>query len=121
MKLFDLKLTLARGFLNLSMYHYAWEELEKLSPEATAHPAVLLMKLDIQLALHRWEDAAALGAKCCRDWRTYDEFFLRTASALMHVNDHAKALELLKSGPPELSQRDEYHYAVARCAARGVH
>jgi predicted Zn-dependent protease len=108
----------AEGFLELGLHHEAWEELEKLPDAARAHPDVLLLRLDILLGMERWQDAVTLGAGCCMNWRTHDVFFLRTADALMHLRDWGNALVLLKSAPESLHVKPEYHFAIARCAAR---
>ena len=108
----------AEGFLELGLHLEAWEELERLPDAARAHPDVLLLRMDILLGMERWQDAVTLGAGCCMNWRTHDVFFLRTAGALMHLRDYENALVLLKSAPGSLHAKPEYHYAIARCAAR---
>lgn len=107
----------AEGFLEIGQHREAWEELEKLPDAARAHPDVLLLRMDILLAMERWEDAVVLGAGCCMNWRTHDAFFLRTADALMHLKDDENALVVLKSAPESLQAKPEFHYAIAKCAA----
>jgi predicted Zn-dependent protease len=117
----DEHLQRAEGFLELGLHHEAWEELEKLEPAARAHPDVLSLRLDILLALERWEEAIALGTGCCRKWQTHDGFFLRTADALMRLADYEKATALLRSAQETLRSQAEYHYMIARAAAlRGL-
>jgi len=115
---FSMLLDPARGYFELGLYEDAWKELDKLEPKATAHPETLLLRLDILLALHRWEDAIALGAGCCQSWRKYDDFFLKTASALIGFGDWHNAYGLLKNAPKSLHASPEYHFTLARCASR---
>jgi len=115
----DVLLDPARGYFELGLYEDAWMELDKLAPKETAHPQALLLRLEILLALHRWEDAIAMGVGCCKQWRKYDGFLLKTASAMMSYGDWHHAYGLLKNGPESLHELPEYHYTIARCASRG--
>jgi predicted Zn-dependent protease len=110
--------TQAEGFFELGLFHDAWEELDKLETETKSQPGVLRLRLEILIGLGRWDDAVALGVGCCRNWRDHPEFFIKTAAALMRLDEHAKAMDLLKHGPPALHEDAEYHYALARCASQ---
>jgi len=108
----------AQGYFELGLFNDAWEELDKLEPKAKAHPDVLLLRLDILLALSRWEDVVTMGIGCCSTWCDFDGFFLKTARALIHLNDFGHAYNLLKNAPESLHALPEYHHEVARCAAK---
>jgi len=51
-------------------------------------------------------------------WPASGDFFLKTASALMELNDHEKAKELLLAGPSSLTKKAVYWYDLARCQCR---
>ena len=108
----------AEGLLELGLFTDAWEELDGMEPSEKAHPEVLLLRLDVLLGLSRWDDAAALGTGCCRDWGSFDRFFLKTAKALRNLDQHDKAFEILRYAPTSLHRDPEYHYAMACCACR---
>jgi predicted Zn-dependent protease len=108
----------AQGFHDLGMFNDAWAALDDLSPEQKAHPQVMLLRLDILLALHRFEDAVVLGTGACRQWPLIDGFFLKTASTLIDLADHERARSLLLTGAPSLQQKAVYWYGLARCHGR---
>ena len=108
----------ARGYFELGLFEDAWMELDKLEPKVTQHPETLLLRLDILLALERWEDAIAMGTGCCQKWHDYDSFFMKTATALISFGDWHNSYGLLKNAPETLLKSPEYHYTVARCASR---
>jgi len=108
----------AQGYFDLGLFHDAWEALDELEPTVRAHPKTLSLRLDILYALGRWEDAAALGAGCCRNWSNYEDFFVKTSSALIRLKDHKNARELLLGAPERMRSLPDYHYILARCEAR---
>ena len=108
----------AHGFHELGMHNDAWAALDNLPPEDKAHPLVVLLRLDILLALERWDDAVALGTGACRQWPIIDGFFLKTTTALMELNEHQKAMHLLLAGPESLHQKAGYWYDLACCQCR---
>jgi hypothetical protein len=54
----------------------------------------------------------------CRIWPQKEDFFLKTAAALMILDDHEKAKALLWAAPLSLRSRAAYWYDLARCQAR---
>jgi predicted Zn-dependent protease len=114
----ETELNPARGYFELGLFEDAWAELDKLEPKATAHPETLLLRLDILLALERWEEAVSVGIGCCQKWRNYDSFFMKTATALISFGDWYHSYGLLKNAPETLLKSPEYHYTLARCASR---
>jgi len=114
----EILLNPVRGYFELGLFEDAWTELDKLEPKATAHPETLLLRLDILLALGRWEDAIAMGIGGCQKWSDYDSFFLKTASALISFGDWQNSYGLLRNAPETLLKSAEYHYTLARCASR---
>ena len=117
MKRFGSSYQLAEGYYELGLYVDAWEQLDKLPVEDLAEADILSFRLTLLLALNRWDDAIALGVGCCRAFPTREEFFLRTADALVRLADYEKATALLKRAPESLSAQAEYHYMLARCAS----
>jgi predicted Zn-dependent protease len=113
MNRFGASFELAEGFYELGLYVDAWEELDKLPVEVQADPDILSFRLNVLLALNRWDDAVALGAGCCRAFPSRDEFILRTADALVRLTDYEKALALLKGAPATLRAQAESHYMLA--------
>jgi hypothetical protein len=83
--------------------------------EGQAGPLVVLLRLDILLALDRWDDAVALGTGACRQWPVIDGFFLKTTTALIELQDYPKAKDLLLVGPESLQQKAVYWYDLACC------
>jgi predicted Zn-dependent protease len=114
----DERMEPAHGFHELGMHEEAWIALDDLSPEDKAHPNVILLRLDILLALHRLDDAVALGTGACRQWPAMDEFFLKTATALIDLSDHGKAKDLLLAGPPSIQRHAVYWYDLACCQCK---
>jgi predicted Zn-dependent protease len=112
------KMEAAHGFHELGLHHDAWTVLDDLSPEEKAHPLVAVLRLDILLALHRYDDAVALGTGACRQWPIIDGFFFKTATSLMDLGDHQKAKDLLLAGPESLPQKAVYWYDLACCQCR---
>jgi predicted Zn-dependent protease len=112
------KMEAAHGFHELGMHVDAWNVLDDMSPEEKAQPLVALLRLDILLAIHRYDDALALGTGACRQWPIIDGFFLKTATALMELSDHQKARDLLLAGPESLQQKAVYWYDLACCQCR---
>jgi predicted Zn-dependent protease len=108
----------AQGFYDLGMLTESWTALDDLPSEDKAHSLVIMLRLDILLALHRLDDAVALGTGACRQWPTGNEFFLKTASALIDLTDHQKAKDLLLAGPSSLQENATYWYDLARCYGR---
>jgi predicted Zn-dependent protease len=108
----------AQGFFDLGMHHEAWASLDELSPKDKGHPLTMALRLDILLALHRYQDAVALGTGACRQWPQKDCFFLGTAFALMTLDDHEKAKALLLAAPCSLHSDAKYWFSLARCQGR---
>lgn len=108
----------AQAFFDLGMFEAAWANLDDLEPSVKAHPETLMFRLEILFAQNRWEDAASLGADYCRVWPKHDDFFPRTANALMILGDYEKALVLLRSAPESFRREPWYHYWVASCMCR---
>ena len=112
------KMVPARGYHELGLHDDAWKVLDDLPPEDKAHPLVVLLRLDILLALERWDDAVALGTGACRQWPVIDGFFLKTTTALIELKDYQKAKDLLLAGPESLQQKAAYWYDLACCQCR---
>jgi predicted Zn-dependent protease len=112
------KMEAAHGFHELGMHDDAWVVLDDMPPEDKAHPLVVLLRLDILLALDRWDDAVALGTGACRQWPVIDGFFFKTVTALLEVYDYQKAKDLLLAGPESLQQKAIYWYDLACCQCR---
>jgi predicted Zn-dependent protease len=112
------KIEAAHGYHELGLHHDAWTVLDDLPPEDKAHPLVVMLRLDILIALDRWDDAVALGTGACRQWPIIDGFFLKTATALMELQDYQKAKLLLLAGPESLHQKAIYWYDLACCQCR---
>ncbi len=108
----------AQGFFDLGLYHEAWAALDELPLPNAAHPLTISLRLDILLALHRLDDAVSLGTGSCRAWPQTGGFFLKTASALMGLNDHLKAKALLLAAPLSVRDNATYWYDLARCQGR---
>ena len=112
------KMEAAHGFHELGLHTDAWTVLDDLPPEDKAHPLVVLLRLEILLALDRWEDAVALGTGACRQWPVIDGFFLKTSTALIELKDYQKAKDLFLAGPESLQQKAIYWYDLACCQCR---
>ena len=112
------KIEAAHGFHELGLHHDAWTVLDDLAPDYKAHPLVVLLRLDILIALDRWDDVVALGTGACRQWPIIDGFFLKTATALIELHDHQKAKLLLVAGPDSLQQKAIYWYDLACCQCK---
>ena len=112
------KMEAAHGYHELGMHIDAWTALDDLPAEDKAHPLVMLLRLDILLGMDRWDDAVALGTGACRQWPVLDGFFLKTATALIELEDHQKAKLLLLAGPESLQQKSLYWYDLACCQCR---
>lgn len=108
----------AQGFYDLGLFNDAWAALDELPVEDAAHSQTIALRLDILLAMDRVDDAIALGTGACRIWPQKEAFFLKTAAALMILDDHDKAKGLLWAAPLSLRSRAEYWYDLARCQAR---
>jgi predicted Zn-dependent protease len=108
----------AHGFFDLGLYNDAWAALDDLLTKDKADPAVISLRLDILLALHRLDDAVALGSGACRQWPSAGHFFAKTAAALIALDDHEKAKALLLAAPSSLKRKAAYWYDLARCQAR---
>ena len=108
----------AQGFYDLGLYHDAWTALDELPVEDAAHSLTISLRLDILMALDRVDDAVALGTGACRLWPQKEDFFLKTAAALMILDDHEKGKTLLWAAPSSLRSRAAYWYDLARCQAR---
>lgn len=109
------KIEAAHGYHELELHVDAWKVLDDLPAEDKAHPLVVLLRLDILLALDRWDDAVALGTGACRQWPVIDGFFLKTTTALLELKDYQKAKDLLLAGPESLQQKAVYWYDLACC------
>ena len=46
----------AHGNHELGMQHDAWTTLDELPPKDKAHPLVMFLRLDILIALERWDE-----------------------------------------------------------------
>jgi hypothetical protein len=60
---FQRKLAAAHGCFKLRMWNEAWAELEKLEPEFSHLPEVIILRVLILSSLERWEDAAMIGER----------------------------------------------------------
>ena len=105
----------AQGFFDLGMPNESWDALDALPVADRAHPFVMLLRLEILIALRRFDDAVALGTGACRQWPRQEGFFLKTVAALIELSDHEKARDLLLAAPSMLRDKAAYWYDLARC------
>jgi predicted Zn-dependent protease len=108
----------AQGFYDLGLYYDAWNALDELPIEDAGHSMTIALRLDILIALDRVADAVALGSGACRIWPQNEAFFCKTAAALIALDDHEKAKNLLWAAPLSLRSRAAYWYDLGRCQAR---
>jgi len=77
-----------------------------------------MLRLDILLALRRFNEAVDLGIGACRQWPTVDGFCTKTAAAVIELDDHDRARGLLLAGPASLLKNASHWYDLARCHGR---
>jgi predicted Zn-dependent protease len=101
------------GYLDLGMFDDANEELESLPKEHKTRPEVLSARLELLMAMKRWEDGALLAQSLSKLWPNYHEFYLRTAFCLHELKRTADARAILLNGPETLKDEAVYHYNLA--------
>jgi predicted Zn-dependent protease len=101
------------GYLDLEMFDEANDELEALPSEYKTRPEVLSARLELLMAMHRWEDGALLAQSLCRLWPDQHEFYIRTAYCLHELKRTVEAKAVLLNGPETLKDEATYHYNLA--------
>jgi predicted Zn-dependent protease len=101
------------GYLDLQMFHEANDELESLPNEYKTRPEVLSARLELLMAMRRWEDGALLAQSLSKLWPDHDEWYIRTAFCLHELKRTADARAVLLNGPETLKDNAVYHYNMA--------
>jgi tetratricopeptide (TPR) repeat protein len=103
----------AEGYAELSMWHFAWEELQGLPLKDQARPEVREAALALLIKQERWLEAIDLGRELCRQCPDLPAAFIHTAFCQHELGRTMEALKTLRSGPNSLQQDGLYHYNCA--------
>jgi hypothetical protein len=101
------------GYLELEMDSDANDFLEELPNELKSHPLVYSARLDLLMAMARWEDGVILGQSLCKNWPKQNDFWFRTAYCQHELKKTAEAKETLLSAPTGLRDAPLYSYNLA--------
>lgn len=101
------------GYLDLQMFDEANSELEALPIEYKTRPEVLSARLELLMAMHRWEEGALLAQSLCHLWPSHPEFYIRTAFCLHEMKRTGDAKAVLLNGPQTLKDEATYYYNLA--------
>jgi len=101
------------GYVDLGMWQEANDELETLPNEFKTRQEVLSARLELLMAMHRWEDGANLAQSLCKLWPNHNEFYVRTAFCLHELKRTVDAKAVLVNGPEQLKDEAVYFYNMA--------
>lgn len=103
----------AEGYAELSLWQFAWEELQGLPARDQTRPEVQEAMLALLIKQDRWEEAILLGKELCRQCPDLPAAFVHTAFCQHELGQTMDALKTLRSGPNSLQQDALYHYNCA--------
>ena len=114
----ELHLEAARGWLGLSDWKAANDELDSITPTMRAHPSVLHTRILVCIAAEKWdlmhETAQALLLKLPLDGLVYTY----AGMALDRLNRTQEAYDLLASGMKRFPNQAQVHYDLACYACK---
>ena len=88
-------LNAATGWLGLGDLVSASNELEQITPEMRAHPAVLLTRCDIYFAAKKWEYLIPITEKIVEQLPKLDQSWIHRSYALHELKRTQEAFDLL--------------------------
>ncbi len=101
------------GYVELGMFTEANEELENVPQDFKTHPVVLHGRVELLIAMKKWDDAVLLGHSLCELWPARHEFWILTAFCLHELKQTQKAKDTLLSAPPDVRETAIYCYNMA--------
>lgn len=93
---FTRHLEACRGYIDLGMYHDAWNELERLPPELRAKVDVIDLRLEIYQALGKWESARVLSESMAKHDPSNPNWWIMWAYSLRREKSIHEAREVLQ-------------------------
>lgn len=100
----------AQGYVELSLFDEARDELSTLPPEMHNRVDVIEITLLCLMGGHRWETALALATKLCQQEPSEPGGFIHAAFCLHELGRTDEAVEILSSGPSTLRTKAVYYY-----------
>lgn len=103
----------AQGYAELEMWEDAWNELDLLAPDERALVPVAMMRLEILVAMKRYESAAILGESLIARGIREKQAYLLCAYSLRRCRSLKAAERVLLSGSDILNDEALWHYNLA--------
>lgn len=103
----------ARGYAELSMYHEANEELDKIDPFLRAAPEVLALRIEIYRGLQKWELMTELARRLTEFEPDNPQWPVSLAYATRRANSIETAKEILLSAETKFSTEAVIKYNLA--------
>ncbi|NNE92168.1 MAG: hypothetical protein HKN23_11020, partial [Verrucomicrobiales bacterium] len=103
----------AEGYLELGMFDEAWEALDELSADWQAEPAVMEMRVMLQMNRENWEDAIEWCDRLCEAAPQSHAGFIHGAYCLHELGRTAEARDKLHNGPSSLQKDPLFFYNLA--------
>ncbi len=108
----------AQGYVELSLYQEAREQLAPLPQSAFERVDVVELSLLCLMGEQRWEEALALTLRLCEMEPAEPGGFIHAAYCLHELGRTAEALDLLARGPAALRTKPVYYYNLGCYHAR---
>lgn len=114
----------SEGWLDLDHPLEATEELENVAPQHRAHPAVLLLRCRIYLAVHKPEHTHVIATTLTEQLPEMPEnwFYLACACARLNQNDEARAAlkQCFVAATKRNCEKEWQERALAACDLDGL-
>lgn len=105
------KIVAAQGYVELTLYAEAREELRSLPSEALERAEVVELRLlCLMMGEGSWEEALPLSKRLCEMEPDEPGGFIHAAYCLHELGRTAEAVDLLAKGPPALRTKPVYYY-----------
>jgi predicted Zn-dependent protease len=111
----------AEGWLDLDHPVEAAEELEKVAPQHRAHPAILLLRCQIYLAVHKPDHTQVIATTLTEQLPEVPDGWFYLACAYSRLNQNGEARAALKQCFVAAAKRDsEKEWQERALAARDL-
>jgi len=112
------RIAAAQGYIVLSLFADARQEIAALPAEATRRTDVIELRVLCSMGEQQWEAALADALWLCAAEKNEPGGFIHAAYCLHELGRTSEALTFLRDGPPSLRKKAVYFYNLGCYSAR---